>query len=80
MGQFADFIKRFLPKYEMMHSVYRSSKNERLDDAKTRAPPASVFLLFLFKREDDRASRLCANVRKEFSVPVDVSYYSDTGQ
>ena len=60
--------------------MYRSSKNERLNDAKTRAPPASVFLLFLFKRGDDRASRLRANVRKEFTVPVDIPYYSDVGR
>ena len=39
-----------------------------------------MFLLFLFKRGDDRASRFCANVRKEFTVPVDVLYYSDVGR
>ena len=76
---FVEFVKRWLPDFESMHSMYRSSKNERLNDAKTRAPPTSVFLLFLFKRGDDRASRLRANVRKEFTVPLDVSYYSDVG-
>ena len=70
MGQSTDFIKRFLLGHETMHSIYRSSKNEHLDDTKTRAPPASVFLLFLLKRGDNRASRLCPNVRKEFLVPV----------
>ena len=40
----------------------------------------SVFLLFLFKRGDDRASCLRANVRKEFTVPLDVPYYSDVGR
>ena len=78
--QSADFVKRFLPEYESVHSVYRATKNERLDDAKTRAPPASVFFLFLFKRGDDRASRLSQNVRKEFTVPLDVPYYSDVGR
>ena len=63
-----------------MHSMYLSLKNERLNDAKTRAPPASVFLVFLFKRGDDRGSQLHANVRKEFTVPVDVPYYSDVGR
>ena len=76
----AEFVKRWLPDFESMHSMYRSSKNERLDDAKTRAPPTSVFLLFLFKHEDDRASRLRANVRKEFTVLLDVPYYSDVGR
>ena len=76
----AEFVKRWLPDFETMHSMYRSFKNERLNDAKTRAPPASVFLLFSFKRGDDRASRLRANVRKEFTVPVDVPYYSDVGR
>ena len=33
--QSANFIKRFLPEYETMHSVYQSSKNECLDVAKT---------------------------------------------
>ena len=75
----AEFVKRWLPDFESMHSMYRSSKNERLNDAKTRAPPASVFLLFLFKRGDDCTSHLRANVRKEFTVPVDVPYYSDVG-
>ena len=76
----AEFVKRWLPDFETMHSMYRSSKNERLNDAKTRALPASVFLLFLFKRGDDHASCLCVNVRKEFTVPVDVPYYSDVGR
>ena len=55
----AEFVKRWLHDFESMHFIYRSSKNERFDEAKTRAPPALVFLLFLFKRGDDRASRLC---------------------
>ena len=80
MKQSADFVKRFLPEYESVHSVYRASKNECLDDAKTRAPPAFVFLLFLFKRGDDCASRLQQNVRKEFTVPLDVPYYLDVGR
>ena len=74
------FVRRFLPKYETIQSVYHLSKNEHLDDAKTCAPPASVHLLFLFKRRDDRASRLCQNVRKEFTVPSDVPYYTDVGR
>ena len=41
--QSADFVKRFLPEYESVHSVYWATKNERLDDAKTQAPPTSVF-------------------------------------
>ena len=56
--QSADFVKQFLPEYKSVHSIYRASKNKHLDDAKTRASPASVFLLFLFKRENDCASRL----------------------
>ena len=78
--QSVDFMKRFLPEFNSIHSVYRATKNERLDDAKTRAPPASVFLLFLFKRGDDRASRLRQNVRKEFTVLLDVPYNSDIGR
>ena len=75
-----EFVKQWLPDFESMHSMYRSSKNERLDDAKTRAPPVSVFMLFLFKHGDDLTSRLCANVRKEFNVPLDVPYYLDVGR
>ena len=60
--------------------MYRASKNERLDDTKTRAPPALVHLLFLFKRGDDHASCLRQNVRKEFTVPSDVPYYIDVGR
>ena len=60
-----------------MHSIYRSSKNEHLDDTKTQDPPTLVFLLFFFKRGDDHASHLCQNVRKEFTIPLDVPYYSD---
>ena len=71
------FVRQFLPEYETIQSVYRSSKNESLDDAKTRAPPALVHLLFLFKRGDDRASCLRQNVRKEFTVLSDVPYYTN---
>ena len=74
------FVRQFLLEYETIQSVYRSSKNERLDDAKTRAPSALVHLLFLFKCGDDRASRLHQNVRKEFTVPSDVPYYTDVGR
>ena len=73
-------MKQFLPEYESVHSVYWTTKNERLYDAKTQVPPASVFFLFLFKRGDDRASRLRQNVRKEFTIPLDVPYYSDIGR
>ena len=72
--QSIDFVKRFMPEYESTYSVYRSSHNEYLNDAKTRAPPAAVYLLFLLKRGDDRASRLQQNVKAEFAVPSDVPY------
>ena len=74
------FVRQFLSEFETIQSVYRASKNERLDDAKTHAPPALVHLLFLFKRGDDRASHLRQNVRKEFTVPSDVPYYTDVGR
>ena len=74
------FVRQFLSEYKTIQSVYRASKNERLDDTKTRVPPALVHLLFLFKRGDDRASRLRQNVRKEFTVPSDVPYYTDVGR
>ena len=74
------FVRQFLSEYETIQSVYRASKNECLDDAKTRAPPAVVHLLFLFKRGDDPASLLRQNVRKEFTIPSDVPYYTDVGR
>ena len=70
-------MKRFMPKYESTYSMYYASCNERLNDAKTRAPPAAMYLLFLLKRGDDRASRLRQNVKVEFAVPSDVPYYSE---
>ena len=78
--QSADFVKRFMPEYESTYSVYHSSRNERLNDAKTRAPPAVVYLLFLLKHGDDRASRLRQNVKAEFAVSSDVSYYLEVGR
>ena len=78
--QLADFMKRFMPEYESTYSVYRASRNERLNDAKTHAPPAAVFLLFLMKRGDNRASRLRQNVKAKFAVPSDVPYYSEVGR
>ena len=78
--QSADFVKRFMPEYESTYSVYRASRNERLNDAKTCAPPATVYLLFLLKRRDDRASRLRQNMKAEFAVPSDVPYYSEVGR
>ena len=74
------FVRQFLPEYETIQSVYRSSKNERLDDTKTRAPPAFIHLLFLFKHGGDCASCLPQNVKKEFTVPSDVPYYTDVGR
>ena len=56
--QSVDLVKRFMPEYESTYSIYRSSRNERLNDAKTCAPSAAVYLLFLLKRGDDRISRL----------------------
>ena len=36
-----------------------------------------MYLLFLLKRGDDRASRLQQNVKAEFAVLSDVPYYSE---
>ena len=56
--QSADFVKRFMLEYESTYSVYRSLHNERLNEVKTRTPPAAVYLLFLLKCGNDRASHL----------------------
>ena len=60
--------------------MYRSSRNERLDDTKTHAPPVTVYLFFLLKYGDDRSSHLQPNVKAKFAVPSDISYYSDVGR
>ena len=73
------FAKQWLLAYDVVHSVYRSSKNERLNDAKTCAPPTTVHLVFLLKVNDERATRLRGNVRREFTVPLEIPYYSDFG-
>ena len=73
-------MKRFMPEYESTYSVYRSSRNERLNDVKTRAPPAAVYILFLLKHGDDRASCLWQNVKAKFAVPSNVPYYSEVGR
>ena len=78
--QSADFVKRFMPEYESTYSVYHSSRNEHLNDAKTHAFPAAMYLLFLLKRGDDRASRLRQNVKTKFAVPSDVPYYLEVGR
>ena len=64
-----------MPEYESTYYVYRSSHNERLNDAKTCALPAAVYLFFLLKRGDDLASRPWQNVKAEFAVPSDVPSY-----
>ena len=69
-----------MPEYESTYSMYRSSHNERLNDAKTRAPRAAVYLLFVLKRGDDCASHLWQNVKVEFAIPSDVPYYSEVGR
>ena len=38
--QSVDFVKQFMLEYESTYSVYSSSHNELLNDAKTRAPPS----------------------------------------
>ena len=40
----------------------------------------AVYLLFLLKHGDDRASRLQQNVKAEFAVPSDVPYYLEVGR
>ena len=74
------FAKQWLPAYDVVHSVYRSSKNERLNDAKNRAPLTTVHLVFLLKVYNERATRLRGNVRREFTVPWKIPYYSDFGR
>ena len=69
-----------MPEYESTYSVYRTLRNECLNDAKTCAPPVAVYLLFLLRRGDDRASHLRQNVKAEFAVPSDVPYYSEVGR
>ena len=71
---------RFMPEYESAYSVYHASRNERLNDTKTRTPPAAVYLLLLLKRGDDRASHLRQNVKAEFAVPSNVPYYLEVGR
>ena len=48
----ADFVKWNIPKDESMHSVYHSSKNKCLNNAKTCAPPTAMYLMFLLKQQD----------------------------
>ena len=67
-------------EYESIYSVYRLSRNECLNYAKTCAPPKAMYLLFLLKHGDDRTSRLRQNVKAEFVVPHDVPYYLDVGR
>ena len=78
--QLVDFVKRFMPEYESTYSMYRSSRNKRLNNAKTRASLVDVYLFFLLKHGDDRASRLRQNVKAEFAIPSDVPYYSEVGR
>ena len=66
------FAKQWLLAYDVVHLVYRSSKNERLNNAKTRAPPTTVHLVFLLKVNDERAIRLRGNMRREFTVPLEI--------
>ena len=40
----------------------------------------AVYLLFLLKRGDDRASRFRQNVKAKFAVPNDVPYYLEVGR
>ena len=78
--QSANFVKRYLPEFEAIHSIYWSSRNELLDNAKTCAPPATMYLLFLLKRRDDHTNRLRPNMKAKFNVPSDISYYLDVGR
>ena len=74
------FVKQWLPAYDVVHSVYHSSKNERLNDAKTRTPLTTVHLVFLLKVNDKRATRLRGSVRREFTVPLEIPYYNNFGR
>ena len=74
------FAKQWLPAYDVIHLVYCSSKNERLNDAKTRASPTTVHLVSLLKVNDERVTRLRGNMRREFTVPSEIPYYNDFGR
>jgi len=65
----AKFAARIFLEYDVLQSIYRASRNKRLNNAKTRTPPATMYLLFLFKRADDRVVALQANVKDDYSVP-----------
>ena len=47
---------------------------------KTRAPATTVHLVFLLQVNDELATRLRGIVRREFTVPLEIPYYSDFGQ
>ena len=49
--QSAKFVKWYMSECKTVHSMSRASRNERLNDNKTHAPPAFVYLLFVLRAE-----------------------------
>ena len=74
--QSSNFEKQFKLEYESTYFLYRSSRNEHLNDTKTRGPPVAMYLFFLLNRGDDRASHLRHSVKASSDVP----YYLDVGE
>ena len=67
-------------EYEAIHSIHRSSKNERLNNAKTHTPLATLSILFILERRKEQTSQLQQNVRTYFRIPSDISHSSEVGR
>ena len=77
---FINFVKLYMLEYKAVYSVYRSFKNEHLNNTKTCTSSAIVYLLVLVKQGDDHASCLRPNMKTEFVVPSNLPYYLDVGR
>ncbi len=69
-----NYAAAHMKDFDIVQSIYHQAKNERLYDSSGRGQVPNVYLVFLFKKGNDRAQRLRANARSDFKV-ADCAYY-----
>ena len=71
------FAETRMPEFDIMHSMYISSKAEMLNNVSTRGTALDVPLLFLFKRGNAYANEAHRRMKDVYTTPQTYVYYTD---
>ena len=71
------FAETRMPKFDIMQSLYISSKAEMLNNISTRGTALDVPLLFLFKRRNAYVDEARSRMKDVYTTPNTCVYYTD---